>query len=181
MCSNTTSLLLFQSCVKNVYLQTVFLIICEKGWLRWKNSGRGYEVQEVSLSCSAFLPDLIAPLVSKDNSQQLLGYGGERYVGFHFQVPVSSLNETFGRVYNGSCTLVRHMGEILTRQSQEVKTAQKFSGNVLKDQETLAKDSVQHVINIKNTSHSINFAHPTQQTLNLLVTQNLPRRGNQKE
>lgn len=44
MCLNTTLWLLFQSCVKNVYLQTVFLIICEKGWLRWKNTGGGYEV-----------------------------------------------------------------------------------------------------------------------------------------
>lgn len=44
MCSDTISLLLFQPCVKNVYLQTVFLIIGEKGWLRWKNPGEGYEV-----------------------------------------------------------------------------------------------------------------------------------------
>lgn len=62
-----------------------------------------YEVQEVSLSYPAFLSELIAPLVSKDNAQQLLGCGGERYVGC--KAPINLLYETFESVYNGSCTL----------------------------------------------------------------------------
>lgn len=128
MCSNTTSLLLFQSWVKNVYLQTVFLIICEKVWLRWKTTGGGYEIQEVSLSYPAFLSELIAPLVSKDNFQQLLGCGGERYLGCHCKAPTNSFNETSESVYNGSCTL----GEIPTRYLQVIKTIQKFAGKLEK-------------------------------------------------
>lgn len=58
-----------------------------------------------SLSHPAFLSVLTALVVSKENSQQLLGCGGERYVGCHCKAPINSLDETFESVYNGSCTL----------------------------------------------------------------------------
>lgn len=58
-----------------------------------------------SLYLAQLLSELIAPLENKDNSQQLPGHGGERYVGCHCEAPISSLNETFESVYNGSCTL----------------------------------------------------------------------------
>lgn len=47
---------------------------------------------------------------------------------------------------------VRHMGEMPTRYSQEVETTQKFTGKVQKNQETLAKNLVQHPVNIKHFS-----------------------------
>lgn len=49
----------------------------------------------------------------------------------------------------GSFTLGRNTGGILTRYFQEVKITQKFTGKPLKNQEILAKDLAQHKTLIK--------------------------------